>query len=243
MHSINIWNLLHVHCRKVILALFILLFSLPSFGQQNLIKHDSKKIHFGILMGLNSSRFTIAHSADFINNDTIKAIESPNSLGFSLAIVGNLKLAKHWDLRFVPGIGFNEKNLRYVQRVADRDSTVNNKIESIIVTAPIGIKYKSDRFGDNFRFYVLTGGKFDFDLASNSKRRKANDIVKLSRFDIAAEFAFGFEIYFPLFIFKPEIRFSQGLNNIHVPTPNYIYSDVIDKLRSRMISFSLQFEG
>jgi len=235
--------MLNVHSRKIVLVLFALLFCLPSFGQQNMIKHDKKRIHFGILMGLNSSRFTVAHSANFINHNSIKSVESPNSLGFNLAIVSNLKLARHWDLRFIPGISFNEKKLRFVIQNADQDSIVNNTIESILISAPLGIKYKSDRFNDNFRFYVLSGAKFDFDLASNSKRRKANDIMKLKPFDIAAEFAFGFEIYFPLFILKPEIKFSQGLNNVLVPNENNVYSSVIENLRSRMISFSLQFEG
>lgn len=83
----------------------------------------------------------------------------------------------------------------------------------------------------------------DWDLASNSKKRKANDIVKLAVLDFGVEVGFGFEFYFPLFIFSPEIKLSRGLNNVHVPTENYQYSDVLDNLRSRTLTISLQFEG
>jgi len=42
---------------------------------------------------------------------------------------------------------------------------------------------------------------------------------------------------------SPEIKISDGLINIHSRDPNLINSSVIDKLNSRMVVFSLIFEG
>lgn len=229
---------------KKIGFLFVLLF-LPLLvdAQQNLIKHDSKLLHFGIVLGFNQTRFNITHSDSFINHDSIKVVESPNTPGFNLGIVSNLKLNNHIDLRVIPTLVFAEKDLVYTEFRAGGDEPVPYTIESIYLDLPVGLKFKSDRFYDNFRFYVLAGMKFDYDLASNSKKRKANDIVKLGVLDVAAEAGFGFEFYFPLFIFSPEIKLGQGINNVHVPTENLQYSDVLGKLRSRTLTISLQFEG
>ncbi|MBK8444279.1 MAG: PorT family protein [Sphingobacteriales bacterium] len=215
----------------------------PLIAQKNLEKHDYKKIYFGILGGWNTTRFNIEHSKDFILNDSIKLLESPNTPGFNLGIISNFRLSKHADLRLIPTLVLAEKKLRYTEIANSGDSTFVNTIESIYFDIPIALKYKSDRFNDNYRFYVMSGLRFDYDLASNSKKRRANDIVKLGRFDVAAELGFGFEIYFPMFIFSPEIKISRGLNNVHVPTDNLRYSDVIGALRSRTITISFQFEG
>jgi len=206
------------------------------------MNHDSKKMYFGILVGFNSTRFQITHSEKFLNNDTILVIDSPTSPGFNLGIVSNFKVTPRLDIRIIPTLIFAEKILRY-EKTTTAGSAPPDPIEAIYLDLPIGIKYKSDRFYNNFRFYVLAGGKIDFDMASNSKKRRANDIVKLAKFDFTAEVGFGFEFYFPLFIFSPEFKVGNGLNNVHVPTEGLIYSDVISKLKSRTITFSLQFEG
>lgn len=213
MRSINFWNSQSVHSKeevnhstssdsthilKKVGFLFLLLFlPLLADAQQNLIKHDHKKLHFGIVLGYNQTRFNITHSESFINHDSIKLVESPNTPGFNLGIVSNLKLTNHLDLRVIPTLVFAEKDLRYTEFRPGADEEIINTIESIYLDLPIGLKFKSDRFYDNFRFYVLGGLKFDYDLASNSKKRKANDIVKLGTLDMAVETGFGFEFYFP----------------------------------------------
>jgi hypothetical protein len=91
--------------------------------------------------------------------------------------------------------------------------------------------------------YMFGGGKIEYDLASNSTARKAEDLVKLKKFDYGVEAGVGFNIYFPVFILSPEIKISNGLGNIHSRDANLKYSSSIDKLNSRMVVFSLIFEG
>jgi hypothetical protein len=47
----------------------------------------------------------------------------------------------------------------------------------------------------------------------------------------------------PYFILSPEIKISNGLSDSHSRDPNLKFSNVIDKLKSRMIVLSLIFEG
>jgi len=99
-----------------------------------------------------------------------------------------------------------------------------------------------DRIG-NFRVYILGGGKYDYDLASNSQRRQAEDLVKLVKGSFGYEAGFGFNFYFPSFIFSPEIKISNTFRNVHSRDPYLLYSNVIDRMQARMILFSIHLEG
>ena len=90
---------------------------------------------------------------------------------------------------------------------------------------------------------MLGGINYQYDLASNSTARKAQDLVKLNPSDWSVEGGIGFQFYFPVFILSPELKFSEGIKNVHDRDPNLQYSNVIDKLKTRMVVFSLIFEG
>jgi hypothetical protein len=85
--------------------------------------------------------------------------------------------------------------------------------------------------------------RYDFDLASNVKSRKADDILKLNRHDAAAEYGLGFMIYFPYFILSPELKVSHGFLNINAPNPGLIYSRTIERMYSRTFTFTINLEG
>jgi hypothetical protein len=90
---------------------------------------------------------------------------------------------------------------------------------------------------------MLGGGKLDYDLASNARARKAEELVKIQKMDYGIEAGVGFNFYFQSFIFSPEIKISNGLGNIHSRDQNLKYSSVFDKMQSRMIVFSIHLEG
>ena len=83
----------------------------------------------------------------------------------------------------------------------------------------------------------------EYDLASNARARKAEDLVKLKKLDFGIEAGIGFNFYFPVFILSPEIKISNGLSNSHSRDASLKFSNVIDQLNSRMVVFSLIFEG
>ena len=119
---------------------------------------------------------------------------------------------------------------------------MTKKVESILLGFPVHLKFRSDRI-DNFRVYIFGGAKLEYDLASNSSARKADDLVKLKKMDYGVEAGIGFNFYFPVFILSPEIKISNGIINTHSRDVNLKFSNTIDQLRSRMVLFSLIFEG
>jgi hypothetical protein len=203
--------------------------------------HDDKPYHFGINIGYNKSHFNFTHHPRFLQYDSIMDVESINNPGINLAWLVNVRLSNHFDIRLHPlDLTFSEKAFLYSQKY-EEDSSVTKKVQSITLSFPIHIAFSSDRIG-NFKVYTIAGGKFDYDLASNAGASEAEDLIKLNRSDISVELGLGFHIYFPYFVLSPEIKLSSGLTNLHARDPDLKYSNVIDKINSRMITFSLTVE-
>lgn len=206
--------------------------------------HDNKPFYFGITLSGNSARFNIEHHPYFLQQDSIMVAEPVNAGGFALGLLATMRLSNRFESRFNPMLMFTERNLFYKMSSADRDlgTDVTQKVESVIVSFPVHLKFRSDRIG-NFRVYMLGGGKVDFDLASNARARKAEDQVKIQKLDYGVEAGLGFNFYFQSFIFSPEVKISNGLGNIHSRDAGLKYSSVLDRMQSRMVVFSIHLEG
>ncbi|CAN5260113.1 hypothetical protein BH09BAC2_BH09BAC2_00670 [soil metagenome] len=236
----------HLHGRKIVLVLFILILSFSTGFSQlrdiNQEDHDQKLYHFGINLGVNRSHFLFSHHPQFLQTDTILSVESINSSGINLAWLVDLRISDHFNLRLHPlDLTFSEKSFLYTEKYSTEASPLEKKVQSITLSFPAHIKFSSDRI-NNFKVYALAGAKFDYDLASNAGARKAEDLLKLKPFDLSAEVGLGFHLYFPYFVLSPEIKISNGLRDLHSRDENLRYSNVIDKIRSKMITFSLTVE-
>jgi len=239
--------------RRKITILALVFFSVPATGiaqlreRLNLPDHDEKKIHFGINLGFNRSHFSFTHHVPtFLQQDSIMVIESINSTGINLAWLVNLNLSEHFAIRTYPvNLTFTEKAFEYNLPTPDSPEgesfVTQKKVQSITLTLPIQLKFQSDRI-ENFRVYMMAGIKGEYDLASNAGARKAENLIKLRRFDYGAEAGIGFHFYFPMFVLTPEIKMGWGIGNLHSRDANLKFSNTIDKINSRIISFSLTVE-
>ncbi len=206
----------------------------------NMEDHDEKLYYFGLSFGANMSSFKIRPSDAFPLDDSIKSIQAGWGPGFHLVgIMGNLRLNKFVDVRIIPMISFAEKTLNVTTK---NDSVMDRRIESIYAQLPLQFKFKSDRL-HNFRFYGLTGGRLDFDLASNARSRKTDELIRIRPLNISLEVGFGLEFYYPNFIIAPEIKMSQGLLNEHFPDNTIHLSNMIDRMSTRMVTFSIHIQG
>lgn len=236
----------HLLRRKIVFILIsFIFFSQTSFAQfqKELYQesHDDRPFHFGINLGYNESHFNFTHHPMFLQSDSILDVESINNPGINLAWLVNVRISNHFDLRIHPlDLTFSEKAFLYTQNY-EPDTSVTKKVQSITLSFPVNIAFSSDRIG-NFKVYTLAGAKFDYDLASNAGASRAEDLIKLNRADLSAEVGVGFHIYFPYFVLSPELKVSSGFNNLHDRDPNLKYSNVIDKINSRMVTFSLTVE-
>jgi hypothetical protein len=235
--------------RPIMLFFFVLLFLFsysPLSAQQEIYQpdHDSKPYYFGITLGANISRFHLEPHPRFLMFDTVLVAEPLNAGGFALGLSATGKLSNRFEARINPQLLFTERSIFYKLKYKDPlDGTdVIKRVESVIFSLPFQLKFNSDRIG-NFRVYMMSGVKLDYDLAANARARSAEDLVKLEKSDYGMELGVGFNFYFPSFIFSPEIKVSNGLRNIHSRDVNLKYSNVIDRIQSRMIVFSIHLEG
>ncbi len=205
----------------------------------NMPEHDNKAYYFGITFGANFSQYRIKYTSSFTETDTFLKIQPRFSPGFNLGLMANLKLSSFIDLRFIPSLSFAEKR---VMMTFASDSVSDRSIESVYLHLPLQLKFKSDRI-KNFRFYGMLGGKFDYDLAANSRSRRLDEWIKVKPLDLGYELGFGFEFYYPNFIFSPEIKLSQGLNNQLFRDGSIPLSNAIEQINTRMFVISIHLEG
>lgn len=231
---------------RLLLLVTMIILGNAVFAQRvlNLEDHDNKPYYFGITLSTNLSRFQSELHPRFLNQDSIQVAEPTNAGGFALGLLGTMKLTNRFEARFNPTLAFMDRGIHYRLKYQELDQTQvrEQKVESVLVSFPLQVKFNSDRIG-NFRVYLLGGGKLDYDLASNARARKADDLVKIQKMDYGVEAGVGFNFYFPSFIFSPEIKLSNGLRNIHARNQNLQYSSVLDRIQSRMIVFSIHLEG
>lgn len=246
MYCTDSWNLFNIPFKKVILfVLFACVFSQVDAqrakGNYNFLSFEQKPYYFGITLGINNSTFRVFRSDNFIRNDSIRIIEDVRGPGFNLGIVSNLKIGDYFDFRFLPTLSFTEKTIEYTPTVSQAFQRTRT-LEQVLVQLPFHIRYKSAPFND-VRLFVVAGLKFDFDVANENRTRQANELVKIASSDFSGEVGVGLQIFFPYFIFSPEIKISQGLGNSLIYDPNLLESSVLERILSRTFTLSFHFEG
>ncbi|TAH13878.1 MAG: PorT family protein [Sphingobacteriia bacterium] len=206
---------------------------------------EDQPYYFGITLGYNSSYLHLSKSQQFIqNNDTILVAEPGSSGGIIMGLLATARLNDHFQFRVNPQLIIGgARSINYVlgKTMTGESSTQLQSLPSTLVSFPFQFKFNSDRIG-NFRTYILGGLKYDIDLSSNSGARNAEDLVKLKRGDLGIEAGIGFNFYLPFVTVSPEIKISYGLGNIHQLDPALKYSNVLDRIQSRMIVFSIHLE-
>ncbi len=218
--------------------------SLAQHREMNLYDHDSKPYYFGITLGGISTRFHTSMHPRFLQYDSVYVAEPLNSAGFTLGLLATGRISNRFLLRFNPQLMFMERNISYKLKHPDIEgqTDVVKRVESVAVSFPFQLKFESDRI-NNFRVYMMTGIKGDIDLASNARAKRAEELVKINKYDYGVELGLGFNFFFPSFILSPEIKISNGLNNIHSRDEHLKFSNVLDRIQSRMIVFSIHIEG
>ena len=244
LYIVKFRNLCNLSGRKVALSTLLVLFALASYGQinnksYNYLDFQKKPYYFGITFGVNNSGYKINHSPSFINNDQIFIAEGASGFGVEVHMVNNLKIGEYFDFRFIPGVSLVERTFEFENGVGGINKT---KVESVYADVPLQIRYKSAPYKDK-RAFVTAGVKYSYDVQSNSKTRQANTQIKITPHDFQAEIGAGFQIFLPYIIVSPEIKFSQGINNILIYNDELNEAKILEKVLSRAFTISIHLEG
>ena len=251
----------------VIFTVFILLFpSAGLFGQKkkvhNLPAYDIAPYHFGFTLGMNQMLFTIKPMPDIntkmyyeienalgelvADSGMVLGINSTPTFGFDIGIVGDKRLGRYFNLRFVPVLSFGERTINYNIKVYNNGelsyAELKKNIGSVFIDFPLLIKYKSKRL-NNMLAYVEAGGKYSLDIASNARKKDLSGqvVVKLNKNDVYAIVGVGFDFYNPWFKLGVELKMSYGLMDV-LKRDNTALTQSIEKLSSKVFQLGFTFE-
>ncbi len=236
--------MLHLSCKKIGFFSLLLLLTVPLLAQiggkdnYNFRDFNRKSYYFGINIGFNSSGYKLQQSGFFINNDSIKVTEGNSEVGVNMHMITNLKLGEYFDFRFLPGFSFAQRGLEFTS-VAD-SKVIERKIESVFFELPFHIRFKSEPYKDK-RMFVVAGLKYSYDVQTNSKSRKS--LIRIAPHDFQYEVGVGMQMFYPYFIFSPEIKFSRGLGNILIYDKSQNEARVLENVVSQIFTISFNFEG
>ncbi|MDH4089524.1 MAG: PorT family protein [Cyclobacteriaceae bacterium] len=205
--------------------------------ERNNPNYDNKKLTYGFLIGLHTSIYQINYSDVFVTQqfDTLFSVNSSWSSGFSLGFIVNYRLSEFVDLRLTPEVAFYEQKVRY----QFTDETFEDAlVESTMVEFPVLLKYKSERRG-NIRMYMIGGVKPGIEASGKKDKTKAE--LEVKSMNLSLEAGFGFDLYYPLFKFSPEIRFSRGIIDV-LGTRNNEFGQPLQRINTNTITVYFLFQ-
>ena len=245
MQATHIRHKFNIHWRKVVAFLVLGLLGFEGMSQNNptdyLPDYDEHFVHYGFLLGVHSSKYRIRYADAFETPayDTLHSIVPGNLAGFKLGFVVNFHLFQFLDFRVLPTVAFYENDLTY--RFTDRTEIRHIK-DATIVELPLLLKYKSQRRG-NYAMYLLGGIKPSFEAVGRGQREDSSEKLDLLRNQLNIEVGAGFDMYFQLFKFSPEIRYSYGIGNMLATRSRSSFNDPLKKLTTHNLTLYITFEG
>jgi hypothetical protein len=245
MQFANVWSKLNLHRYKIAAIAALMLCALQSEAQKtrwvekNNPNYDNRKLTYGFLIGIHSSTFQIQYSDMFVTPalDTVSAVLPSWSSGFSLGFIVNYRLTEFLDLRLTPEVAFYENKVRYQ---FTNDPPIDETVENTIVEFPILLKYKSERRG-NIRMYMVGGIKPGIEASGKKNVDQTKPTLEIKETHLNLEAGFGFDLYYPLFKFSPEIRFSRGMLNMLGNTTNE-FGQPLQRVNTNTITLYLLFQ-
>jgi len=227
-------------------ALFLLL-SMTLSGQKQKPKNDSwydeKILHFGFSLGFNAMDFNITPSQTYLAADSVYPEVSILNPGINIQIVTDFRPSKYLDIRFLPGVSFGQRNIRFYKN--REEYNYQQKIESSFLEFPLMLKYKGDRL-NNVRPYVIGGLNYRYDLAGRKEFTDEKPVyIRLKRPDLYYEMGAGMDFYLPYFKLSVEIKMSKGFRDIVVEeaaSGHEEFRNSIEKMKSQIWVVAFHFE-
>lgn len=210
---------------------------------------DDKLVHFGFYLGVNFMGYGVTDSNQKINGEVYHARVSSLLPGFSVGFITDLRLSRHLNLRFTPGLNFGQKSITYITESGHEvhGSGSNGSVTDILslpISIPLYLKWSAER-EKNYRPYVIFGGGASYDFGGQKDRP-----IYQNKWDAFIDFGFGCDLYFSWFKFCPELRYQIGFINALTPAetrseigvPDYFYTNALSHLRNQAITLSFNFE-
>jgi len=244
---------LKIKILNIILVFVLLLIHLSLSAQKQKPKneswYDEKLLHFGFSIGFNTMDFNITPSQSNIAVDSLYPEVSLLNPGINIQIVTNLRPAKYFDIRFLPGVSFGQRIVRYYKvDQFNNDAVIYNKqqrLESSFLEFPLLLKFKGERL-NNVRPYVIGGLNYRYDLAGKKEYDDEKPVyIRIKRSDLYYELGTGMDFYLTYFKLSVELKMSNGFRDVLIgePAPGHPqFVNAIEKMKSQIWVLAFHFE-
>lgn len=210
----------------------------PLLAQYNLY-YDLRNFNLGFNIGANYSQVKIRYHQLQYNTQNPQApsmVRVEGVPGINLGLIMNKKLHKYFDLRMIPSVSLQQRNIYFELP----DTILKRRLEASYLYIPLLLKYKS-QFYKGYRVYVLGGGQVGINLASDKRVRDNPELIRTERVDFQWVAGVGMDLYLDKVKLSPELTYALGVRNIYDPTGTR-FGYVIRSLHMQTITLNLHFE-
>lgn len=203
---------------------------------------DQRRFHYGFLAGMHFQDIEIQNNGYKDEQGNEWYVDNPNyEPGFSVGILGEMRLNKHLALRLIPTMHFGTKNMVFKNNLDGEKRHLT--LKSTYISVPVDLKFSAERF-NNYRPYAMIGVNAMVDLTVKKQRE-----LLLKPFDLYLEVGLGCDFYTPFFKCIPELKFCFGLLDIidknrsdMTDSEQLIFTQSVKGGRSKMFVLTLYFE-
>lgn len=217
---------------------------------------DLRPFHFGVLVGThfqdiefeNVGIQTITNEDGTTTEKLITADQDRTDMGFTVGVLGEMRLGTYFALRVAPAMLFGNKHISFLNHTDKLDSgepiTMHQDLKSVYISSAVNLIYSAKRF-NNHRPYIVAGLNPMLNLSG-----KDTDILKLKRYDCYLELGIGCDFYLPFFKLRPELKFGYSLMDAldtkhadNIKDKNMLaYSKSVSKAQTKFIALTFHFE-
>lgn len=248
--------------KRVIVYILILLvnFASSASAQERKVENrpytDLRPFHFGVVVGthlqdvelMNVGPQSITHEDGTVVQSNIVVDQDRYDVGFTVGVLGELRLNKHFQFRVAPAMYFGNRHLSFLN-LNEQDATgkpleQRQDLKTAYISTALNLIFAAPRF-NNHRPYIMAGINPMINLSG-----KGEDFIRLKRYDMFAEIGLGCDFYLPFFKLRPELKFMFSLVNSldtnrerSISNKNMLpYILSVKESRTKIIALSFYFE-
>jgi opacity protein-like surface antigen len=236
--------------KRILLILSFLLISQLALAQlfskdkiQNNQNMDKAKWSWGYFLGINNYDF------NFDYKQNLKDIQTIKTAGFSVGLIGNMRINEYLDLRLEPGLFITKRDLIYDESYFNgfsfNGSDLIREVRSTYIHVPLLIKFSSKRI-NNIKPFVVGGFSTAINLSSNENNPDDNNNGQFRTKSnvLFYELGVGIDFYLPWFKFTPSVRGIFAINDelVRDRDPNSPWTSNIVSMKSRGLFINFTFQ-
>lgn len=247
--------------KRILVALILLASVLTIHAQERRVQNrpytDLREFHFGVLVGTHLQDLELNNVGPQMvdlddGNGVVQKIVSADQdrwdAGFTVGVLGELRLNSTFQLRMAPAMYFGTRHLTF-RNITDLNTQGEpteqvQELKTAYVSCAFDLIAAAPRF-NNHRPYVMLGLNPMLNLSG-----KDNDYIKLKRSDVFVEVGLGCDFYLPYFKLRPELKFMYCLMNSldkshakNLQDKNMLmYTNSVNETRAKMIALTFYFE-